>query len=338
MATFYENDGTSSVSIQTYYENDGSSSTDGPLAVMETTRMPTGLRYPRDVGTSKKAHVVRFDIKKINHTPITQIPGQLLDTAAKNAKAAAALGDGVIQATIAGGTENGLGAGFNKLIGNIAAAEQNNSFSFPKPTETNEGYIELYMPENIEFSYTAIYNNESLSKIIGDTAARMQGEKVSDKKPSATQGLFDLTDTKKLLLSRFGYAFNPQQQTLFDGIEFRPYQMTFTFTPYSAEESREVNEIIKTFRKNAAPSTIPGSAGFFFEPPSVFDVSFRHNGAENKNLNKIYRSVLKGISVNYAPNGWSAHNDGSPVQTTMSLDFQEIVLVDRTKIEKEFTV
>jgi hypothetical protein len=46
----------------------------------------------------------------------------------------------------------------------------------------------------------------------------------------------------------------------------------------------------------------------------------------------VAESVIKGIDVNYAPTGWAAHNNGAPVQTTMTLDMQEIAIIDRKKI------
>jgi hypothetical protein len=108
--------------------------------------------------------------------------------------------------------------------------------------------------------------------------------------------------------------------------------MSFTFTPRSAQEAAKVHEIIQTFRKHAAPTIINQAAGFFFKPPSIFNVRFWSNGVENKNINKILDSVIESVEVNYAPNGWSAHKDGAPVQVTMSLNFKEIILADRNKI------
>jgi hypothetical protein len=46
--------------------------------------------------------------------------------------------------------------------------------------------------------------------------------------------------------------------------------------------------------------------------------------------------VLKNVDVNYAPNGWATHEDGSPVQIVMSLNFQEIELVDSADIENGY--
>ncbi len=47
--------------------------------------------------------------------------------------------------------------------------------------------------------------------------------------------------------------------------------------------------------------------------------------------------MLEKVTVNYAPNGWAAfEGNGAPIQTTMSLQFREIVLVDKTQIKEGF--
>ena len=136
-------------------------------------------------------------------------------------------------------------------------------------------------------------------------------------------------------MNKLGYAFNPQEQQIFESIDFRKYEMTFTFTPISEKEANTVKEIIKTFRKHAAPTVVNKLSGFFFNPPSVFDVSFFYNGQPNYNLNAIRRSVIEDIQVDYAPNGWAAFRNGAPVQTTMTISFLETELVDRASIEAE---
>jgi len=45
---------------------------------------------------------------------------------------------------------------------------------------------------------------------------------------------------------------------------------------------------------------------------------------------------LENIDVNYAPNGFAAHTDGAPVQTTLNLQFKELEIVDRGRLQKGF--
>ena len=109
--------------------------------------------------------------------------------------------------------------------------------------------------------------------------------------------------------------------------------MAFTFTPYSKQEAETVTKIIQLFKYHAAPQITTGGAGMFFIPPSTFDVDFLFNGKRNENVNKVAESVIESVDVNYAPNGWAAHDDGAPVQTTLTINFKEIELIDKTKIK-----
>ena len=182
------------------------------------------------------------------------------------------------------------------------------------------------MPDNAEFNYAASYNQIGLL----EAAASVP---ILGAIPNAILSTLN-NAAVKVGLNSMGYVFNPQEQVLFDGITFRTFSMSFTLTPFSATEANEIKNIIRAFRRNAAPTIASGGAGFFFIPPSAFDITFMYNNAENPNINKIKRCVLTDVNVNYAPNGtWSTHNDGSPVQTALTLSFKEIELVDRAAVE-----
>ena len=134
-----------------------------------------------------------------------------------------------------------------------------------------------------------------------------------------------------------GLAINPNLQLLFEGINFREYQMAFTFTPYSQQEADTVNQIIKTFKMYAAPRIVKGAGGMFFIPPAVFQPTFYFNGQVNDKVNAVTESVITNIDVNYGPNGWATFSDGNPVQTTLTLQFQETKILDRgTMVEGNY--
>ena len=72
----------------------------------------------------------------------------------------------------------------------------------------------------------------------------------------------------------------------------------------------------------------------FFKSPRNWTIDFfmtgsrqKHGDAGNTYLFKIKKSVITAMSVNHDPNSTvSLHKDGSPVQTTLTLQFQEIEL------------
>ena len=137
------------------------------------------------------------------------------------------------------------------------------------------------------------------------------------------------SDAAKLLMKSQGLAVNPNQQLLFNGLHLRDYQLAFTFTPYSKQEAEEVKKIIETFKLYSRPRTVTGTGGMLFIPPATFDVEFLFNGKRNEKINRVAESAITSVDVNYAPNGWSTHGDGAPVQTTLTLQFKELKLIDR---------
>jgi hypothetical protein len=129
-------------------------------------------------------------------------------------------------------------------------------------------------------------------------------------------------------------------QLVFDGIDFRSFQMTFQFTPRNATESATIQQIIQTFRSHAAPNINTGAGGMLFDVPDSWIIQFKQvdnpNGT-NPFVTRVKESVLEHIDVNYSPNGiWSTHPDGSPTQINLTLGFKEIQLVDRTQIQAGF--
>jgi hypothetical protein len=147
------------------------------------------------------------------------------------------------------------------------------------------------------------------------------------------------TNLRNLALNAGGYAMNPQLQVLFSNIGFRHFQFDFVLTPYTKEESDTIRKIIEAFKYASAPELISNGVftqSLFMKIPDTFNIKFLYNGAENKNVHKIGESVLTNVNVDYAPNGWSTFNDGSPVQTRLTLQFTETVIIDKKKIKEGY--
>lgn len=329
----------------------------GPLSSLYSNSFQTSIyQYPRDLTSSSKGHVIQFGIYDIQPSQATQAAlsgvasgttGLISQTLTSGTNAVSAVSgvnplsaDGI--KTIASAAETGasdllpaintfgqsvvsLGKNIGNAIGSIFTPQ---GVDFSAPTIGLGKYISLYMPETVNFSYDVAYNT-------------LNAKEVASSLPLIGNVMENIVKTVEnqattVLLNKLGYAFNPQQQLLFKGIDFREYQMDFTFTPYSAQEAQTVNNIIKEFRRAAAPALVTDAKGMFFVPPSVFDIYFTFNGKPNPNINKLKRSVLTSINVDYAPNGWSAYVDGQPVQTKMTLKFQEMELVTRADIENGY--
>jgi hypothetical protein len=192
------------------------------------------------------------------------------------------------------------------------------------------------------------------NKILTDPALRYMGLNALGNKV----GMSNLGD---LALQGVNKAINPQLQVMFRGVGFRTFQFDFLLTPYNKKEADDIKKIIHLFKFHSAPRIskgnqytgpeneagygieglnggfIPNSLGSpFFEVPETFEIDFMYKGARNPNVNRIAESVLTSVNVDYAPTGWATHNEGAPVQTRLTLQFQEIQIIDKSKIVEGF--
>jgi len=295
-----------------------------------------GLTYPSDLGSAQKNHYILFNVFKTTND--TTNPNAQSDALNFKPQTEATPNQGAVigvdYANLQGKT--GVAPGATSIPNNqapIAGQKDQPGFSrwnIATPTTWVPGeQIALYIPDEVSLNENAQYGQASFIDALGDLSGQVikKASSYIDKGGSALL---------RLGLNYLGYVFNPQEQLMFEGIDFRKFNMSFTFTPSSKEEADAVREIIKTFRKNAAPN-IGGILGFFYIPPSQFMITYCSGNGSNQYIHQFKRSVLEDITVNYAPNGWSAHSDDySPVQTTISLTFKELELVTREDIEKGY--
>jgi hypothetical protein len=276
------------------------------------------LQYPRDLQSSTRGHYIHFTIREVS--PVTY---DQFKTASSD---------------IFNNLGSSISGAFNSITNVLTGNANSTGLNFQPKREKIVGNIFLYMPDTVNFQYNAQYTDTSVLEM-GQKVFSGLGKGVPIPK-ALDSGLSAVNNTIAAFgqagLSKAGYAVNPQMQLLFQGIGFREYQMSFIFTPYSKQEAEQVQKIIKMFRTNAAPKIVTESGGMFFIPPSSFTLDFLFNGQTNPYITKVTESVITNVDVNYAPNGFSAHDDGSPVQTTLTLQFKEIQLVDKTKIQQGY--
>lgn len=332
-------------------------SSKGPLgALFDNPFRQDILQYPRDLNSATKGHVVQFGIletipltyEEVKSTAIS-LANDVQDAAKQalsNATSTASLDK--IKNTL-GSVFKGdftdvsnAAASFGTAAGDVLNYLDSSKLNFQPRRTKAISYISLYMPDTLNFQIAAGYNEISVTDALKNVGTSAVGSLISAKKAGATSSFATSTiasgiqNFKGLALGKAGLAVNPQMQVLFQGIGFREYQMAFTFTPYSKQEAETVEKIVKMFRMHASPRIQTGLAGMFFVAPSAFTVKFLFNGKENTHLNKIKESVITSIDVNYSPNGWAAHDDGTPVQTTMTVQFKEIELVDRNAVNQGY--
>ena len=138
------------------------------------------------------------------------------------------------------------------------------------------------------------------------------------------------------LSAAHGIAVNNHMALTYRGVsKFREHQFAFSFFPKNAPDSKIVRDILKDLRNGMLPRM--QTAGVmqagnrltapFFNSPRHWTIEFYVPGMTNENdfLFKVGKSVITAMEVNHDQNSTvSLHSDGSPVQTVVSLTFQEI--------------
>ena len=144
------------------------------------------------------------------------------------------------------------------------------------------------------------------------------------------------------MLAAQGIAVNNHMALIYKGpSEFRTHDFAFSFFPKNKPEADVIQRILKDFENGMLPRMGGGfqrikgrtlSQPLFMSPRHwTIDFFMKEGGMRgetgNTYLFQIKKSVITTMSVNHDPNSTvSLHEDGSPVQTTLGLTFQEIEL------------
>ena len=133
---------------------------------------------------------------------------------------------------------------------------------------------------------------------------------------------------------------NPNIRTNFNGVAVREFSFSFKFIPCSREESLAVKSIIKFFRFHSYPEEISsfGSFSVGFEYPNMFKIRLLSN-AGNKHFKNIGTPIklcyCKSVSATYNATNPVLHEDGSPTEIDLALNFTEYKAQTRKDIENE---
>lgn len=344
----------------------------GPLNALYGNKYSLGTyHYPRDLSTNPtRKHVILFTVNRAD--PSKQIA--VTDSDLNSLGSAATTGvSGLATATnqaFEGKTSEAIGTAINtgSQVAN-AVKDPINKLTATKVSRFVATSIALYVPDSVKVEYDVQYQKTGLSDALGKAyylaqgAASLtdtfkgQGDTISSYINKAGNNPFvrdiigktlgagagatggNAEAVRDLVLQAGGYAFNPQLQVLFQGIDFRTFEFEFTLTPYSQEESKQIQDIIYQFKYASAPEIKKNGwfeQGMYMTIPDTFNIQFMYDGKENPNVHKIGECVLTNVSVDSATNGWSTFNDGSPVQYKLKLQFQETIIVDKTRISEGY--
>ena len=128
------------------------------------------------------------------------------------------------------------------------------------------------------------------------------------------------------LLSRTeGVILNPNLELLFNAPSLRPFSFTFKMSPRSADEAKEIVQIIRFFKQGMAP--IREGTRLFLKTPNTFKIQYQQLASNSASpfLNKFKECALTSCSVQYTPEGsYAPFEDGAMSSYSMTLAFQEL--------------
>lgn len=132
-----------------------------------------------------------------------------------------------------------------------------------------------------------------------------------------------------------GRVLNPREFMLFKSPDMRTFNFQFRMIPKIRGESRTITEIVKFFRSAAYPALSEGGIDYVF--PDAFTVRF----GNLPSYIKIPEVVCTGVEVSYNPTSPSyfeseTFEDNEPVETTLSISFQELKPITKGLIEQGF--
>ena len=256
----------------------------------------------------------------------------------------------------------------NSYIDSVQSIENQ---SLIKTTERTNETVVLYMPDTLQYTFAQGYNEAALGDELGGKIAvagksllqdMNSGMDISNiaknqmKGPAATAavqfgiekivGKFGQNTAKAAAFLALGGVNNPMLELLYSSPSFRQFTFEFMFYPRDEKEALEVQNILERLRFHQAPELDGGSGGLLLIPPSEFELSFYYGGRPNPNLPAIGRCVLTNMSVNYAPNGWTAYemfgeNDprlgrtGMPTAIQLTLEFKETVILTKASMMRK---
>ena len=228
-----------------------------------------------------------------------------------------------------------------------------NELKLGKRLQMIKDSIVLYMPDDLSVDYKANYEAAEIGLAVaagasladmakgnitgGDTAKGLGLQFAKFIEPVLNFGSLTTAQGLNALLQRkTGLAAAPMQEMMFQGIDFRTFSYSFKMTPRNRDEARETKRILDTFAFHMLPEKIGEGAPLAFRVPSEFTIRYMYRGQNNNYLNHITFCALANMKIDYGAGEkfqtFRADEQGAPpVQTNVSLTFQELELVDRRR-------
>lgn len=294
----------------------------------KSKRQQTVLRFPSDLETKGHGNIIRFNIN--------------VPSGSKYLGGAYGSPAGIDPATGQSATPRYMQSGSNSL-----------ARRFSENSVRIDTTIDLFMPAELNTSYKSNWNTSEL-RAAGMAAEAASGlANISNwddadaawtaiKNSASTSMINTLSGTVQALtpfnikdLSTLvtNSQSNPYIEVLFESVDNRSFNFTFKMIPRNPKEQEIIQDIVKTFKFHRAPEKKFKENSQYWLFPSTFDIMFFHKNKENPWLFKISTCAMTNFEVNHSPEGqYSAHEDGSPFATTITMSFVELEILTKDRI------
>ena len=226
------------------------------------------------------------------------------------------------------------------------------------PTKRLKTGIAMYMPASVQVSYKTDYQDTPIGAVTEQalgaynaatnmdlrgflTNAEAMGQGAKEGLTQLAQGIVGsipgLQGVKEAFEMKTGVIISDRLELAFKGVGKRNFTYDFKMIPKNQAEADEIRKIVFAFKANMLPEFEGGNrAGRRLVVPNTFDIQYMYVGKTNDYLHKISTCVLQDMSVSYGGERYKtfdANDVGAPpVETSMSLNFQEMELITRERI------
>jgi len=227
------------------------------------------------------------------------------------------------------------------------------------PTRRLDTAIAMYMPNQVQVTYGAKYNDTEIGALAGAAAGIYQGleagQKFSDAlkaqiptisddftKRGLLKGLevadaLGVTGAREAVEISTGEVIADRMELAFKNVDRRAFQYTFKMIPKNSREAEEIRKIVFAFKANMLPEMIKGRDRDTMTVPNTFNIQYMYKGKENDYIHRVSECFLENVQVTYGGDRYKTFephaNDGAPpVETSITLAFKEIEIITRERI------
>ena len=213
----------------------------------------------------------------------------------------------------------------------LPASKTNRGFGINSmPRTTLETSIALYMPPAVSVNYGINYADQEIGALAevgtgmikaftqggGDIVSKVGGALEAAGGTAAQEGIQNVLlksldvaapGGKAMFELQTGKVVTPRMELMFKGVGRRSFSFTFAFIPKSAQEAREVENIIYTFKENMHPEYANPTTRKEMKIPNTFEISYMYQNKTNDFLNKISTCFLTSMAVQYGGDRFTAY-------------------------------